>query len=226
MQAAIGWVGDCEAFLVGGALWLLPVVLSHDLEMTNSIKPRERLLETANRAFYSFGYRGVGVDQLIRDSGIAKATFYNHFESKDELFLETLRQASSDTLDEIQGYLAARDDPFEKVMGPVDFVTDWLRARGFRGCTFINAASEIESGQDDQRSVGMSYYSRLRDLIASCGQELADSDPAKFGHAADEEFATNYLLILAGGIALSTIYKDEAPMRKARAAIASALLKS
>lgn len=188
------------------------------------MKPRDRLLETANQAFYRFGFRGVGIDRLIRESGIAKATFYSHFSSKDDLFLETLRRASSETLEKMQTFIDSRDDPFDRMMGPIDFITDWLRERGFRGCTFINAASEIEDEHDDQRSVGRDYYSRLHDLISLCGKDLAKSNPAKFQHAANEEFATRYLLTLAGGISLSTIYRGEEPMRMAREMIASSLM--
>ena len=51
---------------------------------------RERILDTAFRLFYARGLRAVGVDTIIAESGVAKATFYRHFPAKDDLILAYL----------------------------------------------------------------------------------------------------------------------------------------
>ena len=51
----------------------------------NLVKPRERILETAANLFYANGYRAVGIDRIIAESGVAKMSFYRHFPSKDDL---------------------------------------------------------------------------------------------------------------------------------------------
>src|SRR6478672_3826219 len=56
---------------------------------TGTIAPssaaRARILDTATRLFYARGLRAVGVDTIIAESGVAKATFYKHFPAKDDL---------------------------------------------------------------------------------------------------------------------------------------------
>ena len=54
--------------------------------------PRQRLLDTATRLFYAEGIRAVGIDRIIAEAGVAKATFYNHFPSKDDLVLAYIEE--------------------------------------------------------------------------------------------------------------------------------------
>src|SRR5438876_1054555 len=59
---------------------------------TTAQPARERILDTAFRLFYAHGPRGVGVDTVIAESGVAKATLYKHFPRKDDLILAYLDQ--------------------------------------------------------------------------------------------------------------------------------------
>ncbi|WP_329518951.1 TetR/AcrR family transcriptional regulator [Spirillospora sp. NBC_01491] len=121
---------------------------------------RDRILRTATDLFYAHGIRGVGIDRIIADSGVAKATLYAHFRSKDELVLAYLRQADEKwrrMLREAAAAAAAAsgNDPREALTGMFDAikVTDGGGEEGtergeggFRGCAFINTASESRPG--------------------------------------------------------------------------------
>jgi AcrR family transcriptional regulator len=49
------------------------------------LSARDRILQVAGRLFYAEGYRAIGIDRVIAEAEVAKATFYKHFPSKDDL---------------------------------------------------------------------------------------------------------------------------------------------
>ena len=57
----------------------------------STVSTRERLIKTAHDLFYQEGYHTVGLDRILAQVGVTKTTFYNHFESKDDLIIESLR---------------------------------------------------------------------------------------------------------------------------------------
>jgi AcrR family transcriptional regulator len=108
---------------------------------------RERILETAFRLFYARGLRAVGVDTIIAESDVAKATFYKHFPAKDDLIAAYL-----DVVDDMwSGQLhaaaeAAGPAPADQLVGLFDALRSACRREGYRGCGFINAAAETTPG--------------------------------------------------------------------------------
>ncbi|MFK5647998.1 TetR/AcrR family transcriptional regulator [Ornithinimicrobium sp. LYQ121] len=106
---------------------------------------RERILDQAIALFYARGIRGVGVNLIIAESGVAKATFYKHFPSKDDLVVAYL-----DKVDDVwTGQLreaaeAAGPDPADQLVGMFDALSNACRREGFRGCAFINTAAESQ----------------------------------------------------------------------------------
>src|SRR5437763_3067098 len=114
---------------------------------TTAQPARERILDTAFRLFYAHGPRGVGVDRVIAESGVAKATLYKHFPAKDDLVVAYL-----DRVDEVwraqlaEAAEAAGDDPRDRLVGTFDALATAARHAGYRGCAFINAAGECTPG--------------------------------------------------------------------------------
>jgi AcrR family transcriptional regulator len=108
---------------------------------------RARILDTATRLFYARGLRAVGVDTIIAESGVAKATFYKHFPAKDDLVVAYL-----DRVDEVwTGQLhaaaeAAGPAPADRLIGVFGALDSACRRDGYRGCGFINAAAESAPG--------------------------------------------------------------------------------
>ncbi len=104
---------------------------------------RERILTTATRLFASQGYPNTGINQIITESGTAKASFYDYFPAKEDLgcaYLEAYGEANLATLD----HLARR---FER---PVDFLIAWVRIlkRNIRreelyGCAMANLHAQL-----------------------------------------------------------------------------------
>ncbi|WP_424887128.1 TetR/AcrR family transcriptional regulator [Streptomyces sp. XH2] len=105
------------------------------------VHPRERLLDTAGRLFYTKGIQAVGVEQLVTEAGVTRATFYRHFSSKDGLVLAYLEARGAAVEDAVAAILAAHRGR-DALLAIMDMIGDSLCRPGFRGCGFLNAAAE------------------------------------------------------------------------------------
>ncbi|MFE6777563.1 TetR/AcrR family transcriptional regulator [Streptomyces sp. NPDC057702] len=136
---------------------------------------RSRILDAATELFNAHGVRGVGVDRIIAESGVAKATLYSHFRSKDDLVIAYLHGADGMWRSALQeAATSAGADPREQLLGLFDALRAATICDGFRGCAFINTASETEPGTAPHAtSVEHKQAVRawLRELTAAAGAE-------------------------------------------------------
>jgi AcrR family transcriptional regulator len=127
---------------------------------------RDRLLETASRLFYAEGIHAVGIDRVIGEAHVTRATFYRHFPSK-ELLVETYLRAADDGI-RARGEAAAvalTDDPLGLVRAFVSGIGDELCQDGFRGCPFINAAAEYPDPGSGVRAVVDAHRAWFHDSL-------------------------------------------------------------
>ena len=104
---------------------------------------KQRILDTAAQLFAERGYEMVGINELIEKSGVAKATFYQHFRSKEKLCVEWLKQEAAESEQSARTLLDSPLAPLEKVTKKFDGVRDYLRSSEFRGCPFSNTATAL-----------------------------------------------------------------------------------
>src|SRR3979411_2449437 len=108
------------------------------------IPPRERILAAAGELFYRHGSRAVGVDSIAEAAGTNKMTLYRHFDSKDELVAEYLRQAAKQADSCWDSYKSAHpDDPLAQIRAWLAEMADHLANADERGCALANAAVEL-----------------------------------------------------------------------------------
>ena len=111
---------------------------------TSTSEARQRILETADRLFYADGIRAVGIDRVIAEAGVAKATLYAHFPSKDDLILAVLHHREAAVVaffaEATTRYRKRTTDPLRAFCAALK---EWFRSPGFRGCAFQNAAVEL-----------------------------------------------------------------------------------
>ncbi len=169
---------------------------------------RDRILDTAFRLFYARGIRAVGVDRLIAESGVAKATFYKHFPGKDDLVLAYL-----DRVDEVwTGQLhaaaeAAGPEPRDQLVGLFDALASACRRDGYRGCGFLNAAAESVPGTPvHERTVA--HKRHVREWVQGLATDAGADDPAGL--------ARSLTLLLDGGLARGALDADPAVADEAR----------
>ena len=169
---------------------------------------RDRILATAFRLFYAHGLRAAGIDTIIAESGVAKATFYKYFPAKDDLILAYLEQVDGVWTGQLHAAAeAAGPDPAEKLVGLFDALSTACRRDGYRGCAFINAAAESASGT----RVHARTVAHKQQVLAWI-RDLAD----QAGAADPERLARSLTLLLDGGLASGVLDGDPAAAAGAR----------
>jgi AcrR family transcriptional regulator len=166
------------------------VVLSTAVEERDA---RSRILDTAYELFTHRGIRAVGIDEVIERAGVAKATLYRHFRSKDALvvaFLE-LRERRW-TRDYLEAEAERRGEtPEERLFAIFDVFDEWFHRDDFEACTFVNVL--LEMGPD--HPAGSASISHL-DQIRWLAQRFAD----EAGLRDTDSFAWSWHILMKGSI--------------------------
>ena len=174
---------------------------------------RDRLLEAANELFYDEGVHTVGIDRVIERAGVAKASLYNTFGSKDELVRAYLEMRHARVADRITRYLERYDTPRERLLGVFEAQGEIFGEEGFRGCAF--AAASAESPGEAVSRAADDYRGWVRGLFTGLAREAGAADP--------EKLARQLHMLYDGGSLSARMDHDPSASRAARAA-AEALL--
>src|SRR5216683_4647601 len=138
---------------------------------TRTEEARERLLAAANELFYAEGVHTVGIDRVIEHAGVAKATLYSAFGSKDELIRAYLKARHAATRDRMTRELAARyQTPRERLVGVFEVQGLSFTDPRFRGCAFISASAEARPGSSVEEAAD-EYRTWVRSLFLDLARE-------------------------------------------------------
>ncbi|WP_377640527.1 TetR/AcrR family transcriptional regulator [Oryzobacter terrae] len=175
---------------------------------------RDRILETAFRLFYARGFRAVGIDLIIAESGVAKATFYRHFPAKDDLALAYLERVDAIWSGQLhEAAAAAGPAAADRLVGLFDALATACRRDGYRGCAFINAAAESVPGTAvHERTVA--HKAAVLAWVTDLATDAGAPDP--------RGLARSLTLLLDGGLASGALDAD--PDAAARAAASARVL--
>nr|WP_260479104.1 TetR/AcrR family transcriptional regulator [Kibdelosporangium aridum] len=111
--------------------------------MTNVVsEARSRLLATATRIFYAEGIHSVGIDRIVAEAKVTRATLYRHFPGKDDLIVSYLQEADKAIRGQIDAIVAEGLPAPDTLRAIARSIADGIRSAGFRGCAFLNAAAE------------------------------------------------------------------------------------
>ncbi len=182
---------------------------------------REKILSTASKLFYRRGINSVGVDEIVKRSGVTKMTLYKHFPSKDILATNCLGQIhhqwNSWFLDRVQVQSAVAKNPNEQVLVIFDILEEWFQSPGFRGCPFINTVAEIGDRHHPARKAAVAFKQKLLDTI----QEALTS----VGRGRSDELGVQLLMLIDGAIVRAVMTDSPRPAKIARKAAAKLLLR-
>ncbi|KAA9158427.1 TetR/AcrR family transcriptional regulator [Amycolatopsis acidicola] len=150
-----------------------------------SLEPRERILAAAYELFAWRGVRDVGVDEVIARSGVAKATLYRHFASKDALVLAFLEQREQRWT---RGYIEAearrRGETAEgRLLAIFDVFDEWFRRpEEFDACSFINVLLEMGPGHPLGQAC-IAHLGTIRAIVRALAEEAGLREPGEFAHS-------------------------------------------
>ncbi len=147
-------------------------------------RARRRILETAYELFARRGIRDVGVDEVIDRAGVAKATLYRHFPSKDDLVLAFLELREERwTLEWVEAQARRRGStPEEQLLAIFDLFDEWFHREDFEACSFINVLLEMGSAHPAGQA-SVQHLENIRSVVRGLAEEAGLSDPGSFARS-------------------------------------------
>lgn len=153
---------------------------------------RQRLLDVAGDLFYQNGFQAVGLDRILDDVGISKTAFYKHFECKEDLIIAILEHRDRRDIAEAIAAMRTRGgaDPRAQVLVFFDLLAEWFDEPDFRGCFFLNAATEFPTPADPIHRAATAHGEHIAAEFLLRTQAAGLDDP---------EGVTKQLMLLVSG---------------------------
>lgn len=174
----------------------------------------DKILDTAERLFFKQGYNITGINQVIEEADIAKASLYKHFESKTDVLVAYLQRIHERWFDKLEADINKVADPKEKLLTLFDYHRERQVQNGYGGCRFIKANDE--AGMSDERVLAEIQKAKqhLKDFIAKL---VVNSEHQKL--LTDKELTELIFMMLEGGIVAASIFKQADDLQSAKAII-------
>lgn len=170
-----------------------------------AVPPAQRLLDTAAELFASQGIRAVGIDQILREAGVAKASLYSTYGSKDALVITYLTDLDHADRNRWEQAVAGVHDPVRRILTFFDLAVGSATRRDYRGCLYANAATEYPGVElEPVRAHRKWLRATLTSLLKQAG---VDSPTA---------LARNIQLLYDGALLGSKLERSTKPITAAR----------
>ena len=154
-------------------------------------EPRARLLATASGLFYREGVHSVGVDRIVSEANVTRATFYRHFPSKQDLVLAYLQSAH----DVIEGRIVlalAMEDPKARLRALGEDIAAQVVSPGFGGCAFIKVASEFDDPDEPVRQAVSAHRAWFAEIIRTAFTDA--------GHVRPDDPTRHFIMLRDGAM--------------------------
>jgi AcrR family transcriptional regulator len=195
---------------------IMPVTKASAVKEAGAVRPpaRERLLAAANELFYNEGVHTVGIDRVIEQAGVAKASLYNTFGSKDELVRAYLQLRHDSVIQRITAAVERYDTPRERLLAVFEGQAELFAQPGYRGCAFARASAESSPG-DLSEQAAEAYRRWVRALLTELASQAGVPGP--------EVLARQLHLLYDGSGTSARMDHDPGAAAAARAAAAALL---
>ncbi|KAB1229711.1 TetR/AcrR family transcriptional regulator [Chryseobacterium viscerum] len=164
--------------------------------------PRERIIETTFQLFARQGYNSTGINQIISEAEVARASFYQHFKSKEDLCVEFLKVRHEYWFQELNNFVSQEKEIKSKIMKAFDFLVYMNEKESFRGCSFLNILSEIPMDNIKILKVIQSHKTGLRNYFL----EILN----------DDTLSTHIYMLFESSIIESQLFKSNELVEKSK----------
>lgn len=195
---------------------------------TRFSEARLRLLTTATRIFYAEGIHAVGVDRIVAEAKVTRATFYRHFPGKEDLVVTYLREVHQMERGAFDAAIAANPSPVDALLAVAGSIAQAIQSPGFRGCAFLNAAAEYPDADHPVHQQIIAHRQWFLDaitaLLARVAEESSDLAGRHFVMLRDGAMAAGCLFdptlvgetFLRGVEGLLRVHAERQPTESAR----------
>jgi AcrR family transcriptional regulator len=158
---------------------------------------RQRLLNAATRIFYGEGIHSVGVDRIITEAKVTRATFYRHFPGKEDLVVAYLQAADQAIRSQVDTAITAGLPAPDALRAVAESIAQDIQSAGFRGCAFLNAVAEYPDPDHPVHQAVLThrqwFLDTINTLIASIQKSEAEAAAQHFVMLRDGAMATGCL---------------------------------
>jgi AcrR family transcriptional regulator len=164
--------------------------------------PKERIVKTTFELFSKQGYNSTGINQIVSEANVAKASFYQYFKSKEDLCVEFLNVRHEYWFNELNKFTSKEKNIKSKVIASFDFLLFMNEKENFRGCSFLNILSEIPTDNVKILNVIQNHKKDLRNYFA----ELM----------VDEDLSDHVYLLFESSIIESQLFRSNELIEKSK----------
>jgi AcrR family transcriptional regulator len=186
--------------------------------ISTEISVREQIIETATRLFYDQGYNLTGINQIIEEAGVAKASLYYHFPSKEDLCVEYLKRRYEIWSAMLATFLDGVTDPKKTIIKTFECRSQFLIDTNYGGCSYIKIISELpQRGEKINKQVILQKEKQRQVFIGQVKKIKSIT------HSSARDLANTIFLLFDGGTVQCQVYRDLWPMDSAIKALKSLL---
>ncbi len=173
---------------------------------------RQNIIETASRLFYDQGYNLTGINEIISEASIAKATLYSHFKSKEDICLAYLKHKNDQLVADVTVFIEQASKEKPKLLVLFDFIKVFFKSKGFNGCWCLNTISEIPKENEKIRSEIQRQKKEFMELI----EDIAKQDYKKMPSKEMKLLAKKIYLLYETAVAESHLHQSSWPIGTAK----------
>ena len=180
---------------------------------TQEITVKEHILQTATRLFHEQGYNLTGINQIIDEADVAKASLYYHFPSKEDLCVAYLQRKNNLWLSGLELFLKGSKDPKQRIIKTFDYRALHMEKNHFGGCSHIRIISEIPQRGDKIDLQAVVQKKKQRNFFVDLTIQI---EPTR---KKAEALADTIFLLFDGGTVQCQVYRNAVPLEAAKKAV-------
>ncbi|MEO0572202.1 MAG: TetR/AcrR family transcriptional regulator [Bacteroidota bacterium] len=173
---------------------------------------KDHIVETANLLFYKNGYNSTGINEVIEKAGIAKATLYHHFKSKEAICIAYLEKRHHDFMRQLTQFVNSKSLGKAQLLGVFDYLRGLYRKGEFYGCWAQKTLGELSP--KDKKIHGV-IQKQKKELLLFLGDVVGDNI-AHVSKAEIEKISGGIYLLFESAITETHLHQNDWPIHLAK----------